>query len=160
MKLHVSTGQEWEICLNNFGSRVRIRIDSIDGPTAKATILPSGKPMGIQVRTLALGNRGARILRDANGEVAFQPSPPPPRVPRPPRDKTASDHLRRPLKGPRGIVRGGQLSAQQLEIERLSADGYGNTEIGRQLGITADSVSSHRTRIADVRAFEAMKRLG
>jgi DNA-binding CsgD family transcriptional regulator len=159
MKVHVAVGQHWELSLNSFGARARIRIESIDAGTARAILVASGRPMSVSVRTLSVGNRGAKLLREAGGEAPYEAPSPPARVPRPAREKTASDY-RRPLKGPRGVVRGGQLSVLQLKIEKLSMEGYGNAEIGKQIGISGESVAKHRDAIADARALETMRRMG
>lgn len=154
-RLRVSVGQTWALTAGFMGGRIRVRIDSLDGKFAQATVIPSGRSMRIDVHTLERQHRGATLELEADGTAPYRA---PERVPRKPVEKTASDFLK--TSQPRGVVRGGKLSPLQLEIEPLLETGMTMADIGRRYGISGNAVSRHRTVILDVRALERMKESG
>ena len=68
----VRIGQTWSVLSNNALDRYELVIERIDGVGRQAVALgrtSSGKPARIPLSALRKGKRGARLVRDANGEM-------------------------------------------------------------------------------------------
>ena len=151
----VAVGQIWELTANYTGGRFRFRIDVVCARDAETTVLSTGRKTRVSILTLERRMRGATLVLEADGSVPVEVAS----IHRPRKavERTASDYIKS-AKGPRGLVRGGKLSALQLQIETLLAEGTMTlADIGRRLGISGDSVARHKQAILDVRAFERMR---